>query len=98
MGTKNQPSKFDCYAKLEPDEPYFVLMGRDPSAAFLVMLWAELRRGLDPDDPKAEEAVQVAFQLAAHADALGKRHDEEFTLAWQIALERTLNLIRELRT
>lgn len=29
MGTKNNPGKYDCYAKLEPDEPHFVLRGKD---------------------------------------------------------------------
>lgn len=43
MGTKNNPGPFDCYAKLDPDEPYFVLRGKDPSAAALVMLWSGVR-------------------------------------------------------
>lgn len=45
MGTKNEPGAFDCYAKLEPDEPYFLLRGKDPSAPFLTRAWAESRRG-----------------------------------------------------
>lgn len=45
MGTKNNPGKFDCYAAAEPDEPMFVLLGRDPHAAVLVTLWALLRGG-----------------------------------------------------
>lgn len=41
MGTKNNPGQFDCYAKLEPDEPHFVLRGRDPLAGTLVRAWAD---------------------------------------------------------
>ncbi|KKM85445.1 hypothetical protein LCGC14_1289030 [marine sediment metagenome] len=45
MGTKNNPSKYDCYAKLNPDEPYFVLRAKDPSAPYLIRIWEKLRRG-----------------------------------------------------
>lgn len=45
MGTKTNPGKYDCLSKLEPDEPYFVLMARDPLAARLVDLWASLSHG-----------------------------------------------------
>ena len=38
MGTKNNPGVFDCYANAEPDEPMFVLLGRDKDAATLVRL------------------------------------------------------------
>lgn len=43
MGTKDNPRKFDCYAKLESNEPYFVLMGRDPCAANAVNSWCDDR-------------------------------------------------------
>ena len=34
MATKNNPGKFDCYTNAEPDEPMFILLGRDPVARF----------------------------------------------------------------
>lgn len=40
MGTKNNPGKFDCYAKAHPDEPVFVLRGQDKLAPSLVKEWA----------------------------------------------------------
>jgi hypothetical protein len=43
MGTKNNPGEFDCYANAEPDEPMFVLLGRDPLAPELVRAWADAR-------------------------------------------------------
>lgn len=43
MGTKNNPGEFDCYQAAEPDEPYFMLLARDPLAPILVGLWASIR-------------------------------------------------------
>ncbi len=43
MGTKNKPGAFDCYANAKPDEPMFVLLGRDPTGAPLVLYWWALR-------------------------------------------------------
>lgn len=67
MGTKNNPGGFDCYGKLEDDEPYFVLRARDPSAAQLVREWAlqrriHVRQGLKPtsDDAQVAEALLCA--------------------------------------
>ena len=51
MGTKNKPGRFDCYANAEPDEPMFVLLGRDPIAPLLVDLWARLKGELDGYGP-----------------------------------------------
>jgi hypothetical protein len=45
MGTKLEPGKFDCYANAEPDEPMFVLLGRDALAPSLVNIWAMIRAG-----------------------------------------------------
>lgn len=45
MGAKNNPGKFDCYAKAEPDEPIFTLRAKDPRAPFMVELWAQLENG-----------------------------------------------------
>lgn len=78
MGTKNNPGKFDCYANAHPDEPMFVLLGRDPTGGALVRLWAEARETLKPGDPKVLEAVQCATamdawcQNAAHRVPAGK--------------------------
>lgn len=42
MGTKNNPGEFDCHSKAHPDEPTFTLLGRDPLASHIVLLWAAL--------------------------------------------------------
>lgn len=43
MGTKDNPAKFDCYANALPDEPMFILLGRDPAFFELVTAWADKR-------------------------------------------------------
>ncbi len=45
MSTKNNPGQYDCYAKLDPDEPYFLFRAKDPSAAYLIRIWVALRNG-----------------------------------------------------
>lgn len=52
MATKNNPGKFDCYDNAHPDEPMFVLLGRDPLAPFLVDLWIKVRRELGSGEPE----------------------------------------------
>lgn len=60
MGTKNNPGSYDCYANAEPDEPMFVLLGRDPSAWALVQLWADLRERMGESPEKIAEARRCA--------------------------------------
>ena len=43
MGTKTQPGEWDCYREALPDEPMFILLGRDPLAPGLVRQWARER-------------------------------------------------------
>lgn len=70
MTTKNNPGKYDCYASALPDEPMFVLLGRDPDAPFLVESWAmgrenNIKQGLRPvsDTAMVEEARECADQM-----------------------------------
>jgi len=72
MGTKNKPGKFDCYANARPDEPLFVLLGRDRHAAGLVRLWALLRAKDGEDPEKVAEALACADAMDVHARTLGK--------------------------
>lgn len=84
MGTKNNPGAFDCYANAHPDEPMFVLLGRDPFAPGLVLLWAALRREMGEDENKVLEAIDCAGAMAAWAIELGKAEASD---AAAIALE-----------
>lgn len=60
MGSKNNPGAYDGYAKALPDEPLFVLMGRDPDAPMLVRLWASIRARSGEVPEKVAEALQCA--------------------------------------
>ena len=75
MGTKNNPGSYDCYANAKPDEPMFVLLGRDPSAYMLVALWATMRRELGEDEAKVAEAEACAKAMLEYAQKLGKDVD-----------------------
>lgn len=70
MGTKNNPGTFDCYANAQPDEPMFVLLGRDKHAPLLVNLWAIMRVADGEDQAKAFEAAQCANAMVEYRAAL----------------------------
>ena len=63
MGTKNNPGEYDCYANADPDEPMFVLLGRDRHAAGLVRLWAILRAKDGEEEAKVAEALECAAAM-----------------------------------
>ena len=63
MSTKLNPGKFDCYARLKDDEPYFVLRAKDPHAPALVELWAALREAEFGSLPKFREARICADEM-----------------------------------
>lgn len=60
MSTKEDPGQFDCYAKAEPDEPMFVLLGRDLDAPDLVRFWARIREKLEGRTAQVLEARACA--------------------------------------
>lgn len=71
MGTKLNPGKFDCYAAALPDEPMFVILGRDPDAAEVINAWADRREAdiLSGERPASDrdqvlEARALASQCA----------------------------------
>ncbi len=73
MGTKNDPGTFDCYANAHPDEPMFILLGRDPMAGTIVRNWARHRAQLGEDPVKVQEALDCADAMDKWAISLGKR-------------------------
>jgi hypothetical protein len=72
MGTKAEPSVYDCWAKAEDDEEMFILLGRDRHASALVRLWAEMREREGEDPMVVEEARECAERLEGQARTLGK--------------------------
>lgn len=70
MGSRNNPGKYDCFSKAEPDEPTFTLLGRDPAAPILIELWVEIRKRMGESFEKLNEAVECA---EACEEWLGKK-------------------------
>ena len=58
LGSKANPSKFDCYPDLPDDEPYFVIRAHDTLSDALVELQAV-------DKLEREREAQAAAELAA---------------------------------
>ena len=70
MSTKQETGAYDCYANLLPDEPYFLLMARDPDAQWAVREWASRREAAinagtrpESDREKVREAFEVERQM-----------------------------------
>lgn len=78
MGTKNAPGKFDCYEAAEPDEPMFILLGRDTTAPLAVTVWRAIKERLrargqsDISQEKLEEATTCALGMVEWAKSKGK--------------------------
>ncbi len=66
METKLNPNPNGCLAKALPDEPFFVLLARDPCAPAAICHWAELRAKASVEDDRPQDAEQLseAFETA----------------------------------
>jgi len=56
-----------CWNKAQDDEIVFVLLARDPAATAAIVAWCNERVRLGkngPDDPKIEEALRCAAEMA----------------------------------
>lgn len=100
MGTKNNPGAFDCHDKAEPDEPRFILLGRDKHAPTLLWLWASMRE-LDGEDPAVvKEARECAMDMLKWAAENNRTSVGigQAAMAAVMELIRTVNsLMNELR-
>jgi len=72
MGTKNAPAKYDCYANADPDEPMFILLGRDRNAPSTVEAWANARELAGDDPAMIQEARDCASAMREWLKKLGK--------------------------
>lgn len=72
MGSKTNPGKFDCYANAEPDEPMFILLGRDKAAGSTVRKWVQFRIMAgknEAGDEQTEEAMRCSYAMDEYAKA-----------------------------
>jgi len=81
MGTKNNPGQYDCYENAHPDEPMFVLLGRDPIGGALVRMWCDARETLKPGDAKIPEAASCATMMETWCRVEAGRLPERNVLA-----------------
>lgn len=91
MGTKNNPGAFDCYAAALPDEPLFVLLGRDPLAPALVELWATTREALGEDSAAVGDARDVAAAMKQHLYGLRRQHIDVLDM---VPIDRLLEAVQ----
>ncbi len=70
MGTKNNPGSFDCYANAEPDEPMFILLGRDPHAHAAVRKWADDRLAMIRAGQKPLDDMRMVWEAQDCAAAM----------------------------
>jgi len=74
MSTKNNPGPNSCYDRALPDEPIFTILGRDPTAPYVILFWCKLRQLMygDAESPQITEATQCADAMRDWAIQLGK--------------------------
>lgn len=73
MGSKSEPGFYSYLGKAEPNEPVFVLLGRDPQAPDLVRRWADERDRLGESRDRVAEAYALAKQMEDYAKAYHAR-------------------------
>ena len=88
MGTKNKPGSYDCYANAHPDEPMFILLGRDPFAAGLVEEWARRREAERGWSAKVDEARACAHAMRAWRSKEVQQAEAVLAMAKEIAKTR----------
>jgi hypothetical protein len=97
LGNKSNPSKYDCYSRAEPDEPVFVLLGRDPVASLLVAEWARLRDKLRNTEEEAiAEARECAFAMQQWALKMGKERQVNQAIGVARSFSVTTEELRDL--
>ena len=87
MATKNNPGAYDCYAAVEPDEPYFLVRANDPLAPGMVRGWAiqrvhQIMQGIKPNTPEQWDKVSEALRCASEmevwrADKYAQPHERQ---------------------
>lgn len=84
MSTKNHPGQFRCFEAALPDEPMFVILGRDPAGPATLEFWAQERVRQQKvherdDQDRIKAAVDEAkdmqdwrSRMVAHAEEMGE--------------------------
>jgi hypothetical protein len=78
MGTKNADRIEEILANAEPDEPMFILLGRDPHGHAAVRKWADDRQAMIEAGYKPDSDMAMVREARDCADAM-----EEFAIERQ---------------
>lgn len=89
MGTKNNPGDYDCYANALPDEPMFIILGRDPDFSRLVNEWAQRRTADIQCGLRPQSDWHMVFEAQTSA-AAGAKWRKENDGKWLASPTRTL--------
>lgn len=84
MGTKVNPSLYDCYEKAHPHEPIFTLRAHDPDAPMIVKMWAffrlqQINAGVRPKTER--DQVSEALRIATEMEVWKREEDNRDDLA-----------------
>lgn len=86
LGSKANPSQYDCLPDLADDEPYFVIRAKDPLSNALVELHAYIGAGqAGPAHAKLAEIMEMTRDKAPRASDSPKYRE---TFAISSAMER----------
>lgn len=98
MGTKNNPGEFDCYAAAEPDEPMFILLGRDPTAPLVMTVWRAMKREMREQGTSqiSDEKLIEAKKLSILMEKWAKEHGADPNAALE-AFIKVLERMKEQR-
>lgn len=94
MGTKNNPGKYDCYVKAEPDEPLFTVLGRDPLGADFVALWAAMRAKADHGARRIFERMLERSNTVPYRPGQGDKIAEAVNVSCEMRVFRKARLER----
>lgn len=84
MARRRRSIEYDCLSKLEPDEPCFVLIGRDRAAPASIKVWAtlwlqEISLKLRPETDRAQvtQALKIARDMEIWLRDRDQRRDHQ---------------------
>jgi hypothetical protein len=83
MGTKEKPGVFDCYENALPDEPMFILLGRDQTAPELIEAWAARRIYDMAVGKKPQSDMAMVEEAQACAKAMRAWRKQHHPNDWQ---------------
>lgn len=81
VGSKANPSQYDCYDDLAQDEPYFVIRAHDPLASAVVELHAYIGAGQDGAAHNKLDEIMALTKDRAPRPAGSPKYRETFAIS-----------------